>query len=149
MAWKQTRWAEVDAAQLRQTIYATLDQATYQHPIRKNGLIVDWETRPWSPDKHKMANVLEALAAVVHLASDIDAPVWINATSALRAKQTQILTATPEIDVAQTPPAQMISCNNGLLDLSTRTLHAHTPPSGRFRLSITSCPRRFADLLDD
>jgi putative DNA primase/helicase len=76
------------------------------------------------PDKHKMANVLEALAAVVYLSSETDAPAWINNVHS--AKQTQMISAAPEIDVTQTPAAQMISCNNGLLDLSTRRLHHHT-----------------------
>ena len=120
MAWQQTRWIEVDAAALRQSIYAALSQAKYWHETKTTA-----EWRPWNPDKHKMANVLEALAAVVHLSSDTDAPAWINNVHS--AKQTQMISAAPEIDVTQTSAAQMISCNNGLLDLSTRRLHDHTP----------------------
>lgn len=120
MAWQQTRWVEIDAAALRQSIYAALSQAKYWHETQT---LAEW--RPWNPDKHKIANVLEALAAVVHLSSDVDAPAWINNIHS--AKQNRMLSAASEIDVTETPAAQIVSCNNGLLDLSTRTLHDHTP----------------------
>jgi putative DNA primase/helicase len=63
-----------------------------------------------------MANVLESLAAVVHLASDIDPPAWIRNTAH------SALPASPDSSAAQT-----ISCRNGLLNLRTRTLSKHTP----------------------
>jgi putative DNA primase/helicase len=44
------------------------------------------------------------------VSSDIDPPSWIGLHAA-----------------AETQPAQMISCSNGLLDLSTRTILDHTP----------------------
>ena len=119
MAWQTTHWTEVDTARLRHTVYAALSQAFYLHET-KNGI----EQREWNPDRHKVNNVLEALSAVVFLPSDIDPPAWINVHSA---RQTQMLSAAPEIDMSETPAAQMISCNNGLLNLSARTLHEHTP----------------------
>jgi putative DNA primase/helicase len=119
MAWQQTRWVEVDAAALRQDIYAALSRATYWHETKT---IAEW--RPWSPDRRKIANVLEALAAVVHLSSDIDAPAWINHVNS--AKQSRMISARANVNVTETSAAQVISCNNGLLDVSTRRLHDHT-----------------------
>jgi hypothetical protein len=39
MAWQQTRWVEVDAAALRQSIYAALSQATYWHETKT---VAEW-----------------------------------------------------------------------------------------------------------
>lgn len=122
MAWQQTRWVEVDAAALRQSIYAALSQAKYWYETTK---IAEW--RPWNPDKHKMVNVLESLAAVVHLSSDIDPPAWINDVSGTQTGPMPMIETASSGDVTQTPAAQMVSCRNGLLDLSTRRLHDHTP----------------------
>jgi putative DNA primase/helicase len=110
MRWDTTHWSELDNAHLRSEIYETLGEVDYQHPIREKGVVVDYEIRPWSPDKHKVANVIEAMAAVGHLSTDVDPPSWIGLHSA-----------------AKMTAAQMIACRNGLLDLSTRTLADHTP----------------------
>lgn len=109
MEWKTTQWAELDTAQLRSQAYDKLGEVDYNHPIREKGVIVDYEIRPWSPDKHKIANVMEAMQAVGHVSADIDPPSWI-AHSA-----------------AKTTASQVISCTNGLLDLTNRTLIEHTP----------------------
>ena len=50
------------------------------------------------------------MEALAHLSADIDPPSWIGLHSA-----------------AETAAAQMISCENGLLDLSARILHDPTP----------------------
>jgi putative DNA primase/helicase len=110
MSWRITDWAELDAAHLRSEIYDALGDVDYNHPIRKEGEIVGYEVRPWSPDKHKVANVLEAMAAIGHLSTEVDAPSWIDLHSA-----------------AEIGADHVISCKNGLLDLSTRTVHKHTP----------------------
>ena len=110
MDWETTHWSELDVAHLRSEIYNTLGEVDYKHPIREKGATVGYEIRPWCPDKHKVANVIEAIAAIGHLSADIDPPSWIDLHSA-----------------AETNAGQVISCKNGLLDLSTRTIHAHTP----------------------
>jgi putative DNA primase/helicase len=110
MHWETTHWSELDVAHLRSEIYDTLGEVDYKHPIREKGVTVDYEIRPWSPDKHKVANVIEAMAAIGHLSADIDPPSWIDLHSA-----------------AETSAGQVISCKNGLLDLSTRAIHDHTP----------------------
>lgn len=109
MKWEATHWSELDPAELRSTVYDTLGEVYYKHPIREKGHVVDHETRPFSPDKHKVANVMEAMAAIGHLSTDIDPPSWIGLHSA---------------DVSAN---QMISCRNGLLNLTNRLLIDHTP----------------------
>ena len=121
MAWRRTHWDEVDTASLRQTIYAALSRAFYWHET-KDGI----EQRDWNPDRHKVSNVLEALAAVVHLPSDIDPPAWINE----HGERGPTAIAPAPADTFRTPDddaSQVVSRRNGLLDLSTRTLRDHTP----------------------
>jgi putative DNA primase/helicase len=110
MRWETTHWRELDVAELRSFCYAVLGPAVFWQPLKHRGIVVGYETRPWSPDKHKIAGVIEALAAIGHLSTDIDPPAWIDLHSA-----------------AASPAAQVISTKNGLLDMNTRTLHKHSP----------------------
>ena len=109
MHWRTTHWTETDTAELRSHIYDVLGGVDYMRPIREKGVTVDWERTPWDPDKHKVANALEAMAAIGYTSTDIDPPSWLLHSA------------------AETPAGQVISCTNGLLDLSTRKLHEHTP----------------------
>jgi putative DNA primase/helicase len=103
--WRTTHWSEIDAAAVRARMYRALEHAYYIQVV--NGVP---ELRPWEPTRHKVANVLEAMAAIGYLSSDIDAPDWIET-----------------VHSAKSSAAQMISCQNGLLDLGSRTLYDHTP----------------------
>lgn len=107
--WDRTHWAELDIAKLRAEVYQVLGDVDYMRPVRKNGEIDHYEQTPWYPNKRKVSDVLEAMAAVGHLSADLDPPAWI-ANAKVR-----------------TDAGQMISCTNGLLDLSTRTVTEHTP----------------------
>ncbi|OBI08634.1 hypothetical protein A5715_00625 [Mycolicibacter heraklionensis] len=109
MRWRDQQWSDWDAAHLRSTVYRRLGEVDYEKPIRKSGEIDHYERTRWNPNRHKVANVLEALAAVAHLAADIDAPAWIGDHD------------------TDSPADQMIACTNGLLSLSDRQLHKHTP----------------------
>ncbi len=104
MLWHTTHWLELDHAQLRSHVYRSMSEATYEHVTASNV-----ETRSWNPDKRKVANVMEALAALAHFPADIDPPTWTAHN-------------TTEMDAAQ-----IISCTNGLLDISSRKLAAHSP----------------------
>ena len=77
MRWRTTHWAETDTAELRSHFYNILGGVDYMRPIREKGVIVDWERTPWDPDKRKVANVIEAMAAIGHTSTDIDPPAWI------------------------------------------------------------------------
>jgi putative DNA primase/helicase len=106
MVWRTTCWVEIDLAELRQAVYSVLSR---KWCWRATALIV--EPCEWAPNKHKVADVLEALAAVTHLSARIDPPAWTDSP----------------YSAMTTPAAQMISCKNGLFDLSTRELVEHTP----------------------
>lgn len=109
MLWHATEWAELDDAQLRSHVYRILQNCTYEKKDKDGDVIL----APWNPGRHKIVNVLDALAALAHLPSDLDPPTWI-----------------PTVHSAATggdEAPQLISCTNGLLDLSTRELIAHTP----------------------
>jgi putative DNA primase/helicase len=108
MRWDTTHWVEIDVSEVRSNVYNVLGNADYLRPVKEKGVLVDWERVPWNPNRHKVANVLEAMAAVGHLSTSVDPPAWI-------------------IHSADAPTREVISCTNGLLDLSTRTLDPHTP----------------------
>jgi putative DNA primase/helicase len=102
--WRTTHWSEIDLAEVRANVYKALENACYVKA--KDGVP---SLEPWDPTRHKIGNVLEAMAAVGHLSSEIDAPEWI------------------ERHDVRTTAAQVISCENGLLNLEARSLHQHTP----------------------
>lgn len=104
MRWFTTHWRELDVAQLRSHVYRSMANATYEQ-----GMANGEETRPWNPDRRKVANVMEAMAAVAHLSFDIDPPSWIAES------------------VVEKEAPQMVSCANGLFDLTRRELIDHTP----------------------
>ena len=97
--WRGIQWSEVDAAEIRARIYRALEHAYYVKVTDEGEELV-----PWDPTRHKVANVLEAMAAIGHLSSEIDAPAWID-----------------PLHSAKSSAAQVISCRNGLLDLDSRT----------------------------
>lgn len=106
MVWRTTRWVEIDLAELRQAVYRVLDRKWFWQPTA-----LAFKPCEWSPNKHKVADVLEALAAVTHLSARIDPPAW---TAPLHSAMTTLAT-------------QMVSCRNGLFDLPNRALTDHTP----------------------
>lgn len=106
--WTGQHWIELDHSALKSAVYGRLGSAHYLKEIRKNG-VVDEEETAWNPTRNKIANVMEALAAIAHLDSKIGTPAFIAAHDDIGA------------------PGQVVSCANGLLALSTRTLHPHTP----------------------
>lgn len=101
MRWDGPHWSEVDLAELRSEFYETLGTADYLKPSGPE---------PWNPDRGKVANVIEAMAAVSHLSATVDAPAWI-----------------AQHDAGKQAPGDMIGCRNGVLNLSTREIYTHTP----------------------
>ena len=102
MRWQTAHWSEIDTAELRSYIYDVLDAAEYEEKDKDGNI----QIKPWNPNRYKVANVLEALAAIGHLSTDVDPPAWI---------------------VHSADAREVISCTNGLLDLFTRTTSKHTP----------------------
>ena len=102
--WRGSHWAEVELRAARATAYA-FETAVYF----KGDEIV-----PWAPNRHKIADLLEALAAVVHLSETVAQPTWIDGGG----------------------DGTFVATANGLLHVETRTLHEHTP---RF-FNLTAVP---------
>jgi putative DNA primase/helicase len=99
--WTTTHWTEAEPAEVRSTIYQQLENAVY---VDNKG-----EVKPWSPTRHKVANVLEALAAVTRMSEATNPPAWT---------------------VAENIPAgEVVSCANGLLQVPTRKLARPTRPA--------------------
>jgi putative DNA primase/helicase len=95
-AWKTSHWAEIELRQVRAGVYGFTEHARYEDGDK---------AKPWSPNRFKVANVLEALGGIVLLSQNIDQPSWLDGDHG----------------------GVIVSCSNGLLDVPTRTLHAHTP----------------------
>ncbi|MFI6779103.1 phage/plasmid primase, P4 family [Nocardia sp. NPDC050412] len=98
MQWGGTHWVELDPAALRSAIYRVLENAIYDDEEK------GWTD--WNPNRHKVANIMEALAAVGHLPTRIDPPAYLDGTPVRKG---------------------IIACRNGLLHIDHRTLTEHTP----------------------
>lgn len=100
-AWAQTHYLELKDEEIKASLYAFLDTA--EQPGKKEG-----ETIPFNPNKSKVANVIEALAAEAQLSVGKKAPCWL--------------------DENEHPDANdLVTCTNGLLSLPTRRLLPHSP----------------------
>jgi putative DNA primase/helicase len=99
MQWVSSHWTEIEDSQLRADAYKRLEGAFY---INGSG-----EPKSWCPNKSKVTDVIDALAAHTHLPETVDAPTWLNAHTI--------------------PPSEVVACANGLLHVQTRTMGALTP----------------------
>lgn len=104
MQWTGSRWIERDNQEIRAALYREMERAQYETPVSKDKVLV----KPWAPNRSKIADLMDALASVVHLPPAIDAPSWLTPHGATEAEN-------------------VIACTNGLLDMATRTLTPHTP----------------------
>jgi putative DNA primase/helicase len=104
--WCGTCWKEVDVRSIRADLYQWLGNAVYEDFV------------PFDPTKAKVANVLEALEAVVHLDGRLEPPCWQGEPAS--------------------PAEETVALENGLLHLPTKQLHPHTPAF--FNLHALSFP---------
>ncbi|MFF8533764.1 phage/plasmid primase, P4 family [Streptomyces sp. NPDC015532] len=105
MRWRGPHWDEDDAAAMRADLYPRVEHATYTTTDR-NG---QDKTVDWAPTSAKVANLMEAMAAIVHLPADTEPPTWLAAPDREHEQRT------------------IVACQNGLLDVTTRALHPLTP----------------------
>ena len=103
--WRRSHWEEVEPAAARAEAYRFTERALY---------VQGTDFKPWAPNRNKIANLLEALAAVGHLAETIAQPRWIDGRE----------------------HGVIVACANGLLDVEGRELLDHDP---RF-FNVTSVP---------
>lgn len=101
--WQSSHYSEHTPEETRAALYRFLDGAKTIDPDTRK--IINFD-----PTKNRVANVLEALAAETQLPRASRPPAWLEGAP----------------DDAP-DPAAVLSCQNGLLDLSNYTLHPHTP----------------------
>lgn len=98
--WKGPHWVEVHDHRVRQQLYAFTAHASY---VDAGG-----ENKPWSPNKKKISDLLDALHAVVLTPDDVDdQPCWL--------------------DGRNHGEGPFVAVANGLLDISAEVLHPHSP----------------------
>jgi putative DNA primase/helicase len=93
--WNTSHWTEVDPSVVRADAYRFTEGAVYT---------IKDETRPWAPNRRKVADLLEALAAVTHTTAT-EVPTWIKGGAV--------------------PANEIVACSNGLLHVPTRHLLPH------------------------
>jgi putative DNA primase/helicase len=84
-----------------------LETAQYWKAAKKDGVA---ELAPFEPNKHKIANVLEALKAIGHIPEGVQPPVWIKGDG-----------------VTPIATGEIVPLANGILNFSSRTLQPHIP----------------------
>jgi putative DNA primase/helicase len=99
--WTGTRYRELANEEVVARIYRFLERA---NRLGKDGL------EPFNPNRAKVADVLEALAAAAQLSLPEALPVWLG-----------------RVQRDRPPAAEILACRNGLLHWPTRTLLPHTP----------------------
>jgi putative DNA primase/helicase len=106
MRWVTARWEEIDDATIRSELYGALESAEWLAWDAKKAQHVP---KPWSPTRHKIANVVDALSAITHVPDDVDPPAWLKR------------------DDTRLPAREIVSCANGLMHVPTRKLIEHDP----------------------
>jgi putative DNA primase/helicase len=99
--WTGAHWPEVADPAIRARLYHVLEHAKYWR-VDKEG---DKELVAWAPTRRKIGDVLEALQAIAHLDERTDPPAWIDGEEG----------------------GPVLAVGNGLLDLASRQLTAHSP----------------------
>lgn len=93
----------------RQTEDAEVRAALYHHFESLSYINADQKLSLYAPTKKKIADLLDALAAIAYVPAEMKSPSWFDQ------------------DTAIAPPHELIACENGLLHWPTRRLFAHTP----------------------
>lgn len=96
-SWRTSHWVEVEERTVRARLYAFTDNAVY---LDDKGA-----PRQWSPTRHKVGDLAEALSAQVILSGELEQPCWLDGRNA----------------------GPVVAMRNGLLDIAARRLHPHTP----------------------
>ena len=100
MRWDGPAWTELEDRTVRSEVYRQVEHAVYRPDESKPKL------QPWAPNRHKMNDLLEAVAAVAHLPRDTQPPTWLDAAGVSDG---------------------IVACANGLLYVTTRTMRDQTP----------------------
>jgi putative DNA primase/helicase len=113
--WHGPRWLETEQRAVRAAAYAYTETAVFQASDK---------TQPWAPNRKKIADLLEALAAIVLLPETVAMPTWLDGRGYT---------------------GLIVSAANGLLDVAHRELIPHDPAF----FNATSVPFEYdTDALD-
>lgn len=126
-------WPEDDERRVSSELWQWLEGAQYEKVVKEEIILV-----PFEPTRYKIANVLEALKAIGHIAEGMQPPVWLVGAE-----------ATPII------AGEVVPLLNGILDFSTRELRSHTPELFEQHVlpfeydSAAAAPTRWLRFLED
>jgi hypothetical protein len=97
--WRGSRWTEVEDREVRGHAYRRTEHAVY----------LDTKGNPqrWAPNRHKIADLTDAMSAITFLPESVQQPAWTEQTGV--------------------PEGVIVACGNGLLHVPTRTLFPHDP----------------------
>jgi len=98
--WAGTHWAAAELDDLRSRVYIALEGTFYLKPTKEG-----FERVPWQPNKSSVANIVECLAAVSKPDFEIFEGMWLG----------------------QRPSGPAIALANGVVDVATRQVSAHSP----------------------
>ena len=98
-----TCWPMLDDAEIRAQLYSYFDTKIYVEEA-KSGPV----TKPYAPNRYKVADLVDAMKAVVHVSVNTTTPSWLAGRSTL-------------------PADEFVACANGLIHVPTRMLYPHTP----------------------
>jgi putative DNA primase/helicase len=113
--WRESHWAEREADAISKSLYTFTEKAVFAEGgiqavggplanlVTSDPMVADG-LEPWQPTRHKIGDLRDALAAVVHMDETIDQPSWLGIAG---------------------PP--VVAMANGLLRLEGRELLPHTP----------------------
>ena len=112
MRWQRTHWIEAEDRAIRSWVYERLETAQYWHVDPRTE---EKELKPWNPNRHKVGDVLDALAAIAHTGETVDTPSWLTPVR-----------GGPH-DQSNYRATEIVACSNGLLHVGTRKLLDLTP----------------------
>ncbi|MEU1120810.1 MULTISPECIES: phage/plasmid primase, P4 family [unclassified Streptomyces] len=116
MSWDDSHWRELDAQQIRAHLYKQLEHAVFEQETPRG----EMQQRPWAPTSRKVADLMQAIAAVTHLTPTVDPPAWLGTSTDAFGREksrTETLRATGPV----------VACTNGLLRVRDRMLTPLTP----------------------
>jgi putative DNA primase/helicase len=105
MRWEGPHWIEIDNGAMRADLYPRTEHAIYKFRNQRG----EEQEASWAPTSAKINNLMEAIAAITHLPSEIEPPAWLAAP-----------------DPAGTV-CTIVACRNGLLEVEGRNLMRLTP----------------------
>lgn len=103
--WNGSCWPPIDDAELRARLYEWFDVREYLHETADGT-----QRKPFAPNRYKVADLVDAMKAVSHIALTVSTPSWLS-----------------DANHVSLPADEIIACSNGLVHWPSRTIYPHTP----------------------